>query len=201
MTDIVHCNANLTISIPTIKAEITVHPPSILLSVDPFLIKSVVRLVGKTDDGHIIELIYPAWNDIIEILNKDPSIIHKISPRKWEEIIAGSYEKAGFDEVILTPQSGDLGRDVIATKKGRGSIRIIDQVKAFTPGHLVTANDVRALLGVLQADQNATKGVVTTTSDFAPKIQEDKFIKPFIPYRLELINGKQLIEGLNRLRN
>jgi len=47
----------------------------------------------------------------------------------WEEIIAGAYKKAGFDEVTLTPRSGDLGRDVIAIKKGLGSVRVIDQVK------------------------------------------------------------------------
>ncbi len=66
MTDKIHCNATLTIPIPTIKVEITVHPPSILLLSDPFLIKSVVTLVEKTNEGHIIELIYPAWNDIID---------------------------------------------------------------------------------------------------------------------------------------
>lgn len=65
----------------------------------------------------------------------------------------------------------------------------------------MTADDVRALLGVLQADQSATKGVVTTTSDFAPKIQEDKLIKPFIPYRLELINGERLVDHLTKLLN
>jgi restriction system protein len=56
-----------------------------------------------------------------------------------KEIIAGAYHRSGFDEVILTPRSGDHGRDVIAIKKGIGSIRVIDQVKAYKPGHLVTA--------------------------------------------------------------
>ena len=61
--------------------------------------------------------------------------------------MAGAYSKAGFDEVTLTPHSGDFGRDVIAIKRGIGSIRVIDQVKAYKKGHLVTANDVRALHG------------------------------------------------------
>jgi restriction system protein len=59
--------------------------------------------------------------------------------------------EAGFDEVTLTPRSGDLGRDVIAVKRGLGTVRVIDQVKAYGPSHLVTADDVRALLGVLRA--------------------------------------------------
>jgi restriction system protein len=74
-----------------------------------------------------------------------PQIAFQISPRKWEEIIAGAYKKAGFDEVILT-RSGDLGRDVIAVKKGIGTIRVVDQVKAYKPGHLVTVNDVRGAI-------------------------------------------------------
>jgi hypothetical protein len=40
-------------------------------------------------------------------------------------------KKAGFEEVILTPRSGDHGRDVIATKKALGTIRVIDQVKGL----------------------------------------------------------------------
>jgi len=32
-------------------------------------------------------------------------------------MIAGVYKESGFDEVTLTPRSGDFGRDVIAIKK------------------------------------------------------------------------------------
>jgi restriction system protein len=129
---------------------------------------------------------------------RDPSAAYLIPSRMWEEIIAGAYKKAGFDEVTLTPRSGDYGRDVIAVKWGLGSVRIIDQVKAFRPDRLVTANDVRALMGVLQGD-GASKGFLTTTSDFAPKLQEDPLIVPFIPSRIELINGITLLKRLTDL--
>lgn len=115
-----------------------------------------------------------------------------------EEIIAGAYKTAGFDEVILTPRSGDLGRDVIAVKRGIGTVRIIDQVKAYKHGHLVTANDVRALLGVLEGDK-ASKGFLTTTSDFAPRLVNDILLRPFMPSRLELVNGKALLARLKEL--
>jgi restriction system protein len=84
---------------------------------------------------------------------------------------------------------------VIAIKRGLGSIRVIDQVKAYKPGHLVTADDVRALLGVLQGD-GASKGFLTTTSDFAPKLGEDPLLVPFMPSRIELINGSKLLGRL-----
>ena len=154
--------------------DINLRYPETLQDKDSCLIQAVVSQEKNTDEGHIIKLISPAWLKIVELIKQDPQIMHEIPARKWEELIAGAYDKAGFDEVTLTPRSGDLGRDVIAVKKGWGSIRIIDQVKAYKPGHLVTADDVRALLGVLQADHSATKGMVTTTSDFAPKIKEDK---------------------------
>jgi restriction system protein len=79
---------------------------------------------------------------------------------------------------------------VIAVKNGVGCVKIIGSVKAYKPGHLVKHEDVRALLGVLSGEQNASKGIITTTSDFAPKIKSDPFIKPFMPTRLELMNGE-----------
>jgi restriction system protein len=77
-------------------------------------------------------------------------------------------------------------------------VRVIDQVKAFKPPRKVTANDVRALMGVLQTD-GASKGFLTTTSDFAPRLRSDPLIKPFLRSRLELIDGSTLIERLKEL--
>src|SRR5207237_593136 len=84
------------------------------------------------------------------------------------------------------------GRDVIAIKKGICSIRVIDQVKAYKPPHLVTANDVRALVGVLYED-GASKACLSTTSDFAPMLKTDPLMVPLIPSRLELVNGPTLL--------
>ena len=161
-------------------------------------LQTVVTLGSKTSDGAIVEAVTVPWLELVQLMQQDPRVVHEIPARRWEEIIAGAYTKAGFDEVILTPQSGDHGRDVIAIKKGLGSVRVIDQVKAFRPGHLVTANDVRALMGVLQTD-GASKGFLTTTSDFAPRLSDDPLIRPLIPSKLELINGKALLQRLSEL--
>jgi restriction system protein len=171
----------------------------LLLGATPRLLLQTVLVPGRrTAEGQIIEAVTIPWFEIIELLKKDPAVAYQISPRKWEEIIAGAYHEAGFDEVTLTPRSGDLGRDVIAVKRGLGSIRVIDQVKAYKPGHLVTADDVRALMGTLQCD-GASKGFLTTTSDFAPRLREDPLIVPFVPGRLELIHGKALLLRLAEL--
>lgn len=162
-------------------------------------IKAIIIPGEKTPAGGLVEAVAPAWFEIIQYLEADPEWMYHIDHRRWEEILAGAYEAAGFDEVILTPRSGDFGRDVIAVKKGHWGVRILDQMKAYKPGHLVTANDVRAMLGVITGDQNTSKGVVTTTADFAPGIKDDPLIKPYLPYRIELVNGTQLVDHLTRI--
>jgi restriction system protein len=56
------------------------------------------------------------------------------------------------------------------------------------------------MLGVLQTDPNVSKALVTTTSDFAPGIAQDSGLAQFMPFRLELKNGKQLLQWLKNLR-
>ena len=160
--------------------------------------QTVIVPGAQTNEGTLIEAVALPWFDIIAFLQTDPRIAFQLSWEKWEEIVAGAYKKAGFDEVTLTPRSGDLGRDVIAIKRGLGSVRVIDQVKAYTPPLLVTAYDVRALVGVLELD-GAAKGFLSTTSDFAPKIRSDALLKKVISSRIELINGTALFARLEEL--
>ena len=110
-------------------------------------LKAVLDFGEATDDGRLVQAVAVPWFEIVRMLQRDPASLCQIDPIKWEEIIAGVYKRAGFDEVILTPRSGDKGRDVIATKWGTGSIRFFDQVKAYRPGHLVKAAEVREMLG------------------------------------------------------
>lgn len=164
-----------------------------------FLLKAVITLGARNEDGRLVESVALPWYEIMSALTRDPEAAYRIEPRQWEEIIAGAYKSAGFDEVILTPRSGDFGRDVVATKFGIGSIRIFDQVKAYKPGHLVTADEVRSMLGVITGADNVSKGVVTTTSGFAPRIAEDPYLKKYLPFRLELKGKEQLLPWLQEL--
>jgi hypothetical protein len=108
-----------------------------------------VQRGAKTSDGHIIEAVTLPWFDIVGALLKDPELAFALPWGRLEEIVAGAYKRAGFEEVTLTPRSGDAGRDVIATKYGLGTIRVIESVKRYGRGKLVNHDDVRALLGVL----------------------------------------------------
>jgi restriction system protein len=59
----------------------------------------------------------------------------------------------------------------------------------------ITTN-VRALMGVLASERDASKGVITTTSDFPPLIESDRLIAPLLPTRLELVSGAKLQQWL-----
>ena len=162
-------------------------------------LKALLVFGDRTHEGTLVKAVALPWFSILERIRRDPQATLQMDPRMWEEIIAGAYEKAGFDEVILTPRSGDKGRDVVATKNGIGSIRIFDQVKAYRPDHVVTAAEVRELLGVITGGQNVSKGVLSTTSTFAPRLAEDAYLKPYIPYRLELKPRDVLLQWLDDL--
>lgn len=170
--------------------------PALLLQTE------IIARGDSTSEGVLIRASALPWLEIVSQLRKDPDFLKHFAhhPRKFEEFIAATYERAGFDEVILTPQRGDKGRDVIATKRGFGSVRFLEQAKAYSPGHLVTHDDIRAMLGVVNLDHGASKGLVTTTSDFQPGIRgPNSEFQGVMPGRLELKNGTELIAWLETI--
>lgn len=168
--------------------------------VSDITVQALLTFGKNTDEGQLVEAVRIPWFEILEIIARDSNEIYNIDPRKFEEIIAGAYEKAGYDEVILTPRSGDKGRDVVAVKHGIGSIRIFDQVKRYKISRPVTADDVRALAGVISMAPNVSKGIITTTSTFAPNLLDDPDIARWVPYRLELRPRDILLPWLESLR-
>jgi len=162
-------------------------------------ISSVIIPDRKTYEGTLVRSTAALWTEIIELLQNDWSLAFKIPPERWEEIVAGAYQRSGFDEVTLTPRSGDLGRDVIAIKHGVGTVRILGSVKAYKPDHLVTRAHVHEMMGVVGADPRASKGIISTTSDFAPRLFDDDNLERIVPYRIELMNGPALQKWLSGL--
>jgi len=160
---------------------------------------SVIVPDKPVQEGILIQCTSLVWTSIVRLLKDNWSQAFQIPPRVWEEIIAGAFHEAGFHEVVLTPQSGDHGRDVIAVRQGIGSVRILGSVKAYKPGHLITKEEVHALMGVVSVDPNASKGLFATTSDFAPRLLDDPRLAATVPHRIELMNGARLQEWLKSL--
>lgn len=169
-------------------------------SADPsVLLKSVLlKFEGSTDEGRVVKRPCATWFEISKHLRKNPDFrfAFPAEPTAFEEFLAGAYYVDGWDAITLTPRTGDKGRDVIAVTTGLTTNRVLVQAKAYREKHLVLANDVRALYGVLMLDQEASKGVVTTTSDFAPRIASE--FSKVIPHQLELKSGSDFIEWIKR---
>lgn len=165
----------------------------------PLSISSIIIPSHRTTEGVLLRSTAALWDEIVAKLADNWEVAYELPPERWEELIAGAFQKEGYDEVTLTDRSGDFGRDVIAVKHGVGCIKIIGSVKAYKRGLLVPYDAVRSLVGVLAGEQNASKGIITTTSDFPPRIAKDRFIAPFMPTRLELLNWKDLKRWLAKL--
>lgn len=182
--------------ISNIEFEVPAPPPSFS---ELLIGASLVGSSEKTDEGQLIALITPLWRRILDELLRNPDLLldRLLDPRQFEEFVAGAYDQKGWERVILTPRSGDRGRDIIAYRSEFGGIRVLEQVKLYAPSTIVKADDVRALWGVLNRDAGASKGVLTTTSRFEPGVYKE--FADCMPTRLELRNGTQLRDWLKPL--
>ena len=84
-------------------------------------------------------------------------------------------------------------------RDGIGSMRILGSMKRYAPDNLVTRAHVHEMFGVVNSDLGATKGIIATTSDFAPQLLSDPGLARAIPYRFQLMNGSQLQDWLKEL--
>lgn len=140
------------------------------------------RLTEKSADSQVLipeqMLFVPATtNDVkikvfgvsdalIERLTNDPRMIHTLSPRKFEELVAEILNRKGF-EVKLTPFQKDGGYDIFArTTLPTGSpLLTLVECKIYSPSHPVGIDVVRNLYGVMNFE-NATHSIIATTSHF-----------------------------------
>lgn len=99
-------------------------------------------------------------------LRSDPQLMHRLSPRDFEKLIAELLDGLGYEDVLLTPRSGDGGFDVFATKAIDG-IPIIFGVECKRWKDKIGVQTLRTLMGALQQkDSGADIGVLVTTSSF-----------------------------------
>src|SRR4029453_9632329 len=73
----------------------------------------IITLGDRTNEGQLVEAIAIPWFEILRELERNPSFLYEIARdwRKVEELVAGGYKREGWPEVVLTPRSGDKGRD------------------------------------------------------------------------------------------
>jgi len=98
----------------------------------------------------------------------DPNLMRSISPRDFENFVADIIDSLGFSDVIVTPRSGDGGRDIIATKT-INDIKMLFafECKQYAPNRKIQLDTMRGLLGtVAHSETKVNMGVLVTTSSF-----------------------------------
>jgi restriction system protein len=185
---------------PPIVGQLTNSTNAVALSVSALIIpdNSLLLVDRQVAEGRLVSATSLIWTRVAKQLANDWTLAQQLTPDQWEEMVAGAFKGAGYD-VVITPRSGDHGRDVIATTRGVGCVKIIGSVKAYRPGRLVPYDAIRSLVGVISGDLSVSKGIITTTTDFPPLVHKDPYISPFLPTRLELVNGEKLQQWLTKL--
>lgn len=96
--------------------------------------------------------------------------LYHLTPREFEEWTESLFKALGFENVVLTPQSGDKGLDLIAEKDGK---KIAVQCKKYKG--VVGSPVLQAFAGALQTAE-IEKGYFITTGTYsidAEKMAQD----------------------------
>ncbi len=84
----------------------------------PALVLPALLIAGdKTKEGELIKAVAVPSFEIVRLIQESPDAIYRIGWRKWEEIIAGAYERGGYDVATAFGRGGRLG--VVAAAKVR----------------------------------------------------------------------------------
>ncbi len=104
---------------------------------------------------------------IQKIINK-PEYMRQIDSRDFELFVAHLIEELGFDNVVVTPRSGDGGRDILATKNVHGvPLLFAFECKQYKSENKIQLDTLRSLLGsVSHGKTKSNIGVLVTTSYF-----------------------------------
>jgi len=149
-------------------------------------------LPGRADQ---IRLTFEEVNDLlIAALAQEPSLMYKVHPRRFEELVAELFKRMGY-EVTLTPTSHDGGRDVLAVRRDDvGTVLTLVECKRFRPDRKVGVALVRSLYGVVTSER-ASHGVIATTSSFT---RNAKAFQQNLNYQLSLRDFNDLAKWCHR---
>lgn len=154
------------------------------VSESPYLSESPIIRVDFESISH----------QLTEHLIANPSAIHQLSPRKFEELVAYLMEKQGY-EVTLTKQSRDGGVDIFALKRdGFGSFLTIVDCKKYSENNPIGIDLVRTMYGTLNIEK-ASHGVIATTSRFT---KDAKVMAEDYKYQISLKDHADIMQWIKK---
>jgi Restriction endonuclease len=135
--------------------------------------------------------------DVLALLAVNPDLVHSLTPRQFEEVMAELFGKDGYD-VTLTATSRDGGADLfVLDKRDIGSFLYVVECKKYRTDRPVGVGFVRQLFGVVQS-KRATAGILATTSYFT---RDAKAYQRELRYQLSLRDFASIRGWLRRTAN
>ena len=136
-------------------------------------------------------------NDLLDALALDPSLLHHLHWRTFEELVAELLSRQGFD-VYLTPPSADRGVDIYAKRsETHGPVLYVVECKRYDIDRAVGPELVRTLFGVVERER-ATRGILATTSVFTVGAREEA--GGDLAYRLSLRDAHDIQSWIHLAR-
>lgn len=168
----------------------------------PFSLSGLVDPSGEPlrkdspEEKAAVSSVIAVGDQLLDGISRDPNLMHALSPRRFEELIASLFEKEGY-EVTLTPTSRDGGIDIyVAKKDALASLLFLVQCKRNALDNPVQVKLIRELYGVVE-EHRATGGILATTSVFTKGAKE---FTDRMKYRLSLQDYLDLHKWIQRVR-
>lgn len=137
-------------------------------------------------DFDIVTSVSEINEEMMRYLAKHPEYMHKLEPRRFEEMVARLFEDMGFS-VELTPGSKDGGVDVyIARNEKFGRILYAVQCKRYAPNRPVGLSVIRNMYGVLGIDEHKPTGAIIATTSYFSRDAKKEVIDQRLENRIAL---------------
>jgi hypothetical protein len=151
-------------------------------------------LVDTSSEGHLRLEVSTISDALLTSLARDPSLLHQLTTRKFEELVGRILEDLGYS-VTLTPIQKDGGYDLLAeTRLETGRVLTLVECKKWSPERPVGIEIARNLYGVLNVE-GATNAMIAITSRFT---RGAKRLEDTVKYKLNLRDYQGIEQWLTR---
>jgi len=126
------------------------------------------KLTRERAKAPYIPQVAAVTDELLAKLREQPEFLYQLEPRKFEEVVAELMSRIGFVDVELTTTTRDGGRDVLAKLRvPTGLLYVITECKRYAAHRAVGLPIVERFLFTVAQRDNATFGMVATTSFFS----------------------------------
>lgn len=200
--------------IHTLVSRVDGNPKAILTIAHLLKDQTVQQILAQLDGGlrdlslsvsaneeQVSKIVVPkiivANESLIESLKQHPKDLYKVSPRRFEELIAELLDDMGW-EVKMTPQSKDGGKDIIAVlDTAIGKLLCLVEAKRYSDHRPVQVGLVRQLYGTFM-DHGANSAMLVTSSRFTRGARE---FQSKHQYQITLKEYDDIVDWIQRYKS